>query len=88
VLPSDRIKPILDGPLVRSSALNRFLGAAQRASGVVVSLAEDLVDLVVASEIDVHLLQVTDAVSPRYVFRVSERFALRIKQRTALVALL
>jgi uncharacterized linocin/CFP29 family protein len=93
VLPADRIKPMLDGPLVRSSTLFRDQVhpvtnlRQERSSGVLVSLASDLVDLVVASEIDVQLLQVTAAPSPRYVYRVSERLSLRIKQEDALVAL-
>jgi uncharacterized linocin/CFP29 family protein len=93
VLPADRIKPMLDGPLVRASILNRETfdmatgQQGERASGVLVSLASNLVDLVVASEIDVQFLQVTTAASPRYVYRVSERFTLRIKQKNAVVAL-
>jgi uncharacterized linocin/CFP29 family protein len=87
VLPSDRIRPLIDGPLLRSSWLNRFAGGKQVASGIVVSLADDLLDLVVAKEISVRHLQVTTAPSPRHVYRVSQRFTVRIKQRTALVAL-
>ena len=56
-------------------------------SGIVVSLADDLLDLVVAKEISVRRLQITVAPSPRHVFRVSQRFTMRIKQPTALVAL-
>jgi hypothetical protein len=52
-----------------------------------VSLADDLLDLIVAQEISVRRLQVTVAPSPRHVYRVSQRFTVRIKQRTALVAL-
>jgi uncharacterized linocin/CFP29 family protein len=93
VLPADRIKPMLDGPLVRSSTLERFmpgaLGAPRvpAAAGLLISLGSNLIDLVVGSEIDVQFLQVTPAASPRYVFRVSERFTLRIKQPDAAVAL-
>ena len=91
VLPSDRIKPLIDGPLLRSSTLNvpRWVlaGAPQLPSGLVISLADDLVDLVVADEISVCHLQVTAAASPRHVYRVSERFTLRVKQPTAIVAL-
>ena len=87
VLPSDRIRPLIDGPLLRSSWLNRFAGGAQAPSGIVVSLADDLLDLIVAQEISVRRLQVTAAASPRHVYRVSQRFTIRIKQRTALVAL-
>ena len=83
VLPADRIKPLLDGPLLRSSLLNWGL----RPQGVLVSLADDLLDLVVASEIRVRFLQITTDPSPRAVFRVSERFTLRIKQEDAIVAI-
>jgi uncharacterized linocin/CFP29 family protein len=87
VLPADRIRPLIDGPLLRSSWLNRFAVSIQVPSGIVVSLADNLLDLVVAQEISVRRLQVTVAPSPRHVYRVSERFTVRIKQRTALVAL-
>jgi len=87
VLPADRIRPLIDGPLLRSSWLNRFAGGAEVPSGIVVSLADDLLDLVVANEISVRPLQVTVTPSPRHVYRVSQRFTVRIKQRTALVAL-
>jgi uncharacterized linocin/CFP29 family protein len=87
VLPADRIKPLLDGPLLRSSTLNWFLGNFDLSFGLVVSLAAELVDLVVASEIGVRLQQVTAAASPRHMFRVSQRFSLRVKQPTAVVAL-
>ena len=78
VLPADRIKPLLDGPLLRSSTI-------QENQGVLVSLAGDLTDLVVASDISVRLLQET--LEPRYVYRVSQRFTLRIKKPEAIVAL-
>jgi uncharacterized linocin/CFP29 family protein len=87
VLPADRIRPLIDGPLVRSSWLNRFAIGGPVPSGIVVSLADDLLDLVVAKEISVRRLQVTVAPSPRHVYRVSQRFTVRIKQRTALIAL-
>ena len=87
VLPTDRIRPLIDGPLLRSGFLNRFSGGNERPSGIVVSLADDLLDLVVAREISVRRLQITVAPSPRHVFRVSQRFTMRIKRPTALVAL-
>jgi uncharacterized linocin/CFP29 family protein len=83
VLPADRIKPLLDGPLPRSSTLNN--GPIHQ--GVMVALGADLVDLVVAREIGVCFIQVTAAAPPQHLFRVSERFTLRIKQPTAIVAL-
>jgi uncharacterized linocin/CFP29 family protein len=83
VIPADRIRPLLDGPLLRSSTLN-LPGVS---FGLVVSLADDLIDLVVAREITVKFLQVNVAPSPRYVYRVSQRFTLRVKRPTAVVAL-
>jgi uncharacterized linocin/CFP29 family protein len=78
VLPADRIKPLLDGPLLRSSTIDDK-------EGVLVSLAGELIDLLVASDISVRLLQET--LEPRYVCRVSQRFTLRIKDKNAIVAL-
>jgi uncharacterized linocin/CFP29 family protein len=79
VLPSDRITPFLNGPLLRSSTVDA-------GTGVVVALAGDPVDLVVATDITVKYLQLT--LEPRYVFRVYERMALRIKQPGAVCRLL
>ncbi len=78
VLPRDRILPFLQGPLLRASAL---LGGF----GVVVALSGSPVELVVASDIGVKFLQATQ--EPRYVFRVSERVALRIKEHSAIAVL-
>jgi uncharacterized linocin/CFP29 family protein len=78
VLPADRIKPLLDGPLLRSSTI-------ADTEGVLVSLAGELIDLLVASDISVRLLQ--ESLEPRYVYRVSQRFTLRIKKPEAIVAL-
>ncbi len=81
VLPADRIRPLLDGPLLRSSTL----GPGRR--GILVSLGGELADLVVASEIKVRFVQITATPSLRYVYRVSQRFTLRIKQPTAFALL-
>jgi uncharacterized linocin/CFP29 family protein len=78
VLPSERITLLLNGPLLRSSTI-------QPNRGVVVALAGDPVDLVIATDINVRFLQLTT--EPRYVFRVCERMALRIKQHGAVVTL-
>jgi uncharacterized linocin/CFP29 family protein len=86
VLPADRIKPLLDGPLLRSSVLN-LSGTHSPPKGIMVSLADDLIDLVVASEICVRFIQITAEESPRNVYRVSERFTLRVKQPRAIVQL-
>lgn len=78
VLPSDRIMPFLNGPLLRSSTV-------PREKGLVVALAGNPIDLVVATDITVKYLQLT--IEPRYVFRVYERIALRVKQPGAVCAL-
>jgi uncharacterized linocin/CFP29 family protein len=75
VLPRDRILPFLQGPLLRSSAV-------QRGWGAVVALSGSPVEIVVANDIDVRFLQTT--LEPRLVFRVSERIALRIKEERAI----
>jgi uncharacterized linocin/CFP29 family protein len=75
VLPRDRILPFLQGPLLRSSAIRLN-------EGVVVSLAGNPVEIVVAQDVGVSFLQIST--EPRYVFRVSERIALRIKERDAI----
>jgi uncharacterized linocin/CFP29 family protein len=74
VMPRDRVLPFLQGPLLRSSVL-------EPAYGVIVSLAGNPVELVVASDIQVRFLQMTS--SGRALFRVSERVALRIKDAQA-----
>ncbi len=79
VLPADRIKPLLGGgPLLRSTTIPPD-------EGVLVSLAGDLVDLVVARDISAKYLQTT--MEPRHVFRVSQKMTLRVKQPTAIMAL-
>lgn len=78
VLPSDRITPFLNGPLLRSSTV-------PAAEGVVVALAGEPIDLVVATDMTVKYLQLS--VEPRYIFRVYERIALRVKQPGAVCRL-
>jgi uncharacterized linocin/CFP29 family protein len=70
VLPADRITPMLNGPLLRSGRMldNR---------GIVVSLAAGAIDIVVATPPKAQFLQVQP--SAKYLFRVYERFVLRIK---------
>jgi uncharacterized linocin/CFP29 family protein len=82
VLPQDRIIPFLGGgSLLRSSTLDGYSGY----SGVVVALGGSPVELVVATDMSLQFLQVTD--DPRYLFRVRERIALRIKEADAIVRL-
>jgi uncharacterized linocin/CFP29 family protein len=70
VLPADRITPILNGPLLRS-------GQMPTRSGIVVSIATNAIDIVVATPPTVQFLQVND--NAKYIFRVYEKFTLRIK---------
>jgi hypothetical protein len=74
VLPSDRITPFLNGPLLRSSTISPNLG-------IVVSLSGATIDVVFASDIHVRFVQIN--LEPRFVLRVSERFVLRVKQADA-----
>jgi hypothetical protein len=78
VLPRDRLLPFLQGPLLRSSAIQRNYGA-------VVALSGSPVEIVVASDIHVDYLQTT--LEPRIVFRVCERVALRVRERRAIFRL-
>ena len=78
VLPRDGIPPIIEGPLVRSSSL-------PQGSGLVVSLQGDPVEIVVPSDISVRYLQAT--LEGNHVFRVSQRFLLRVKDSRAIAVL-
>jgi uncharacterized linocin/CFP29 family protein len=83
VLPQDRILPFLGGgPLLRSSTLDVAPGLR---SGVVVALGGEPVELVIATDLCVQFLQVTD--EPNFVFRVCEKMALRIKEPDAIIRL-
>jgi uncharacterized linocin/CFP29 family protein len=74
VLPADRITPILNGPLLRS-------GRMAPDQGIVVSLAGSDIDIVVATPPIAQFLQMTGDAT--YLFRVYEKFVLRIKDKTA-----
>ncbi len=74
VLPADSLPPILNGPLLRSSTLADGMG-------LVISLQGNPVEIVVASEISVRYLQAKT--NGEHVFRVSQRFVLRVKDKTA-----
>jgi len=79
VLPQDQIIPFLGGgPLLRSSTLPAN-------NGVMVALGGVPVELVVAADMSLQFLQVTQ--EPMYVFRVRERMALRIKEADAIATL-
>ena len=82
VMPQDRIIPFLGGgPLVRSSTLDALGGF----SGLVVALGGAPVELVVASDVSLQFLQVTS--EPVFIFRVSEKIALRIREPRAIAQL-
>ena len=72
VLPSDRIAPLLKGPLLRSGKMNAT-------TGVVVSLGTNAVDIVIGTPPTAQFLQRTE--DARFLFRVYTRFALRIRDK-------
>ncbi len=76
VLPRDSLPPFLEGPLLRSSCLPPN-------EGLLISLQGDPVEIVVPSDISVRFLQAT--AEGRYLFRVSQRFVLRVKDARAIV---
>jgi uncharacterized linocin/CFP29 family protein len=78
VLPADSIPPLLNGPLLRSSTLDH-------GTGLVISLQGNPVEIVVASDIHVRYLQAT--LGGEHVFRVSQRFVLRVKDPTAIAVI-
>jgi uncharacterized linocin/CFP29 family protein len=86
VAARDRILPILNGPLVRSSAITDTDAFGNPLPyGVVIALGGEPVALRVASDIGVRFLQVTG--EPRYLFRVSERIGLRVTDPQAIAVL-
>jgi uncharacterized linocin/CFP29 family protein len=73
VSPQDQILPFLNGgSVLRCSAIAPH-------SGIVVALGGEPVELVVATDMAMQFLQVTE--KPSYVFRVYEKLALRIKNK-------
>jgi hypothetical protein len=81
-LPQDRIIPFLGGgPFLRSSTLDELNGY----SGMVVALGGSPVELVVATDVSLQFLQVT--ADPAFLFRVSEKIALRINEPDAIIQL-
>jgi uncharacterized linocin/CFP29 family protein len=70
VLPADRITPMLKGPLLRSGRLDPNVV-------LVVALGASAIDIVVATPPKAQFLQMTE--DAKYLFRVYERFILRIK---------
>jgi uncharacterized linocin/CFP29 family protein len=76
VLPADRITPMLGGPLLRS-------GVVDPLHGIVASSCGESLDLVVATAPKAQFLNVNG--DAKYVFRVYERFILRIKDPDAVI---
>ena len=74
VLPADRISPMLKGSLFRC-------GRVHDQTGIVVSLGGSDIDIVVATAPRAQFLQVTE--NAKYLFRVYEKFRLRIKDPKA-----
>jgi uncharacterized linocin/CFP29 family protein len=96
VLPRDRIEPLIGRELLHASAIDvlphRFeLYDAKpdegewRSRGVLLSMADEPIDLALAAEATPEFRQVD--LDGRYVFSVFERFALRIKDPKAIVPL-
>jgi uncharacterized linocin/CFP29 family protein len=91
--PRDRLEPLIGRELLHASAIDIVpLGTADDEivkrwprRGVLLSLADDAVDLAIATQATPEFRQV-DA-QGRYVFSVFERFALRIKDPYAMVYL-
>jgi uncharacterized linocin/CFP29 family protein len=86
VAAKDRVLPILNGPLVRASAItDTGIFGNRTPYGVVVALGGNPAAMRVASDIGVRFIQVTP--EPRYLFRVSERLGLRLTDPRAVAVL-
>jgi uncharacterized linocin/CFP29 family protein len=89
--PRDRIEPLIGRELLHASALDvpphgsPDDGKTWRSRGVLLSLADGAVDLVIAATPSPEFRRVDER--GRYVFVVYERFALRIKDPRAIVRL-
>jgi hypothetical protein len=94
-LPRDRLEPLIGRELLHASAIDvpprsfQSYPAPSREDwqkrGVLLSLADDAVDLAIAAEATPEFRQVD--VQGRYVFSVFERFTLRIKDPDAIMPL-
>jgi uncharacterized linocin/CFP29 family protein len=78
VMPRDRIEPYLSGSLLRSSTI-------PEREGIVASLAGNPIDIALAQDMTAQFLQITR--EPRYLYRVYERLAVRVKDADAIVTL-
>ena len=96
VLPRDRIEPLIGRELLHASGIDILPYEPKRyvnpttvdewpRRGVLLSMANEPIDLALAAEATVEFRQVE--LSGKYVFSVFERFALRIKDVQAIVPL-
>jgi Encapsulating protein for peroxidase len=96
VLPRDRIEPLIGRELLHASGIDvlphrfdlydaRLDKEEWRSRGVLLSMADEPIDLALAAEATPEFRQVD--LEGRYVFSVFERFALRIKDAKAVVPL-
>jgi uncharacterized linocin/CFP29 family protein len=97
VLPRDRIEPLIGRELLHASGIDilpqsrrLYVPTAEdeeewRSRGVLLSMANEPIDLALAAEATPEFRQVN--LEGRYVFSVFERFALRIKDAEAIVPL-
>jgi uncharacterized linocin/CFP29 family protein len=95
VLPRDRIEPLIGRELLHASSIDippqrddLYPGLDKeewRSRGVLLSMADEPIDLALAAEATPEFRQVD--LEGRYVFSVFERFALRIKDTKAVVPL-
>jgi uncharacterized linocin/CFP29 family protein len=96
VLPRDRLEPLIGRELLHASAIDvlpfekdryaHLEKEAWRRRGVLLSMADEAIDLAIAAEAVPEFRQVDK--HGRFVFSVFERFALRIKDRNAIVPLM
>ena len=93
VLPRDRIEPLIGRDLLHASGIDipphnrpELNMEEWQSRGVLLSMANEPIDLALAAEATVEFRQVD--LEGRYVFSVFERFALRIKDAKAIVPLM
>jgi uncharacterized linocin/CFP29 family protein len=96
VLPRDRIEPLIGRELLHASGIDipphrlddlyKLKRKEWQSRGVLLSLANEPIDLALAAEAAPEFRQVDE--EGRYVFSVFERFALRIKDAKAIVPLM
>jgi uncharacterized linocin/CFP29 family protein len=90
VLPRDRIEPLIGRELLHASGIDippegSGLTEKWQSRGVVLSMADEPIDLALAVEATLEFRQV--GLDGKYMFSVFERFALRIKDVQAIVPL-